>query len=83
MNLPSVTLGIIPTNAPDRHRWVSESFSMFDEHLVEIELATARIRVTQPVEATVYADVFAELWKLSAQGREARQLITAAIDALG
>jgi len=83
MNLPSVALGIIPTNAPDRHRWVSESFSMFDEHLVEIELATARIRVTQPAEAAVYGEVFAELWKLAAQGREARGLITTAIDALG
>lgn len=83
MNLPSVTLGVIPTNAPDRSRWVTESFSMFDESLVEVELATARVRISQPTEAEVYSEAFAELWKLAAQGREARRLITAAIDALG
>lgn len=83
MNLPSVTLGIIPTGTPDRSRWVTESFSMFDAGLIEVELATARVRITQPSEAEVYAELFAELWKHAAQGREARRLITASIDALG
>lgn len=83
MNLPSVTLGVIPFGAPDRHRWVCESFSMFDERLVEVELASARVRVTQPAEVAVYTDVFGEQQKLAVHGREARRLITAAIDALG
>lgn len=82
-NLPSVTLGIIPTDAADRSRWVSESFSMFDDNLVEVELATARVRISQPAEVEVYGELFAELWKHAAQGRETWRLITTAIDALG
>lgn len=82
-NLPSVTLGIIPADAADRSRWVIESFSMFDDSLVEVELATARVRISQPAEVEVYSELFAELWKHAAQGREAWRLITAAIDALG
>lgn len=81
MTLPSVSLGVIPLGA-ERGRWITESFSMHDEQMVEAELVSARVRVTQRVEVAQYGAVFAELSKVAVHGSEARRLISAAIDAL-
>lgn len=82
MTLPNVSLGVIPLSA-DRTRWITESFTIHGEEMVEAELVSARIRVTQHAEVTQYVAVFAELSKLAVHGSEARRLITTAIDALG
>lgn len=81
MTLPNVSLGVIPLSA-DRGRWITEAFTMHGEEMVEAELVSARIRVTQRSEVAQYSAVFAELSKLAVHGSEARRLITAAIDAL-
>lgn len=61
-NLPTVTLGIIPTDAPDRSRWVIESFSMFDDSLLEVELATARVRIAVRASAGEISEPAEGLW---------------------
>jgi transcriptional regulator with XRE-family HTH domain len=80
--LPSVSLGIIPAVA-DRSMWPTEGFWIFDDDRVQVELVSAEITVTQPREIVLYQRTFAELAQIAVYGAPARQLITAAIDALG
>ncbi|MDX3386664.1 helix-turn-helix transcriptional regulator [Streptomyces niveiscabiei] len=81
--LPSVSLGIIPMGVPRGGGWPTESFLIFDDTLVKVELVSARLSVTQPSEVAEYARTFAELSAIAVRGAGARGLITAAIDALG
>lgn len=79
--LQQVSLGIIPTTA-DRVMWPLEAFWIYDNERVVIELATAEITVRQPSEVATYTRVFAEMAQIAVYGKEARALITEAIDAL-
>ncbi|MEU1817918.1 helix-turn-helix transcriptional regulator [Streptomyces roseifaciens] len=81
MPLPSVSLGIIPRAAP-RRMWGQETFTMFDDQRVHVELLTAKVTVTQPSDVITYARAFAELSKMAVHGSEARALVTAAISVL-
>ncbi|MGR4850159.1 helix-turn-helix domain-containing protein [Streptomyces sp. LARHCF252] len=81
-SLPSVSLGIIPAGVPRGAGWPVESFTMYDEAQVSVELVSAHLTVTQPSEVAMYAQAFAELAELAVYGAAARSLITAAIDAL-
>ena len=81
--LPSMSLGIIPFDTPDRPVWPVEGFGIFDDDRVNVELLSARVIVTQPREVAVYTQAFTGLAGLAVHGRTARSLITAAIDALG
>ncbi|MFF4737703.1 helix-turn-helix domain-containing protein [Streptomyces sp. NPDC001262] len=81
MPLPSVSLGVIPRTAP-RSMWGQETFTMFDDQRVHVELLTAKVTVTQPSEVATYARAFAELSKMAVYGSAARTLIAAAINAL-
>ncbi|MGK5639033.1 helix-turn-helix domain-containing protein [Streptomyces sp. URMC 126] len=81
MRLPNVSLGIIPRTAL-RTMWGQETFTMFDDQRVHVELLTAKVTVTQPSEVRTYARAFAALGALAVHGRPARDLITAAIHSL-
>ncbi|KOV31682.1 hypothetical protein ADK60_14625 [Streptomyces sp. XY431] len=80
--LPRVSLGIIPFTT-QRTIWPVETFHVVDDHLVEIELVTARVRVTSPPEVGEYLETFRELQEFAVYGREAGALIASAIDTLG
>ncbi|MFJ5777732.1 helix-turn-helix domain-containing protein [Streptomyces sp. NPDC093094] len=81
--LPSVSLGIIPLGAQRGAGWPVESFTMYDDSQVNVELVSAHLTVTQPGEIAEYAKAFAELSALAVYGTRARSLITAAIDSIG
>lgn len=82
ITLPSVSLGIIPRTA-SRRMWPLETFSMFDDAQVEVELLTAQVNVTQPSEISMYAQAFGELSTMAAYGQNARVLIMKALGSLG
>ncbi|WUG76950.1 helix-turn-helix transcriptional regulator [Streptomyces sp. NBC_00457] len=81
-SLPSVSLGIIPLGTPRGAGWPVESFTMYDDAQVNVELVSAHLTVTQPGEIAEYAKAFAELSTLAVYGAQARSLITTAINAL-
>jgi transcriptional regulator with XRE-family HTH domain len=82
MSLPRVSLGVIPF-ATRRSLWPVETFHVLDDRMVEVELVTARVRITNPSEVHEYVQTFAELRGFAVYGQEARAVITSAIDALG
>ncbi|WP_326846529.1 helix-turn-helix domain-containing protein [Streptomyces kaniharaensis] len=82
-SLPSVSLGVIPLGASRGAGWPVESFTMYDEAQVNVELVSAHLTVTQPREIEEYGRAFAELSAIAVHGAAARKLITSAIDALG
>jgi hypothetical protein len=68
--LPSVSLGVIPlgTNRSET-MWPVETFWMFDDAQVGVELVSAYLTITQPQEVAMYADVFAALAAQAVSGR--------------
>lgn len=82
MALPAVSVGVVPAGRP-RDMWTLETFTVFDEERVHVELLTAAVTVTTPGEITQYAHAFEEMAALAVYGSGARSLISAAIDALG
>ncbi|MFE3598934.1 helix-turn-helix domain-containing protein [Streptomyces sp. NPDC059142] len=82
MDLPSVSLGIIPSTVP-RRMWPLETFTVFDDHRVHLEPLSASIKIISPEEIALYVRAFDELRGLAAYGAEARALVVRAIDALG
>lgn len=81
--LPAVSLGIIPAATVERRQWPRETFHMYDDSLVSVELVSAQVRITQPSEIALYARAFEELRRTAVYGGEARALVVKAIDALG
>lgn len=81
--LPSVSLGVIPFAACGRPVWPLESFTVFDDERVHVELLSAQVTVTAPSEITLYVRAFDKLAELAVHGPAARELITAAINAVG
>ncbi|WP_327585030.1 helix-turn-helix transcriptional regulator [Nonomuraea sp. NBC_00507] len=82
MNQPNLSLGIIPLGTPRLQR-PTETFSIYDEARVYVELVSAAVTVTQPREIGLYVKCFTDLSADVVFGDEARTLIQAAIDALG
>ncbi|MEE1781466.1 helix-turn-helix transcriptional regulator [Streptomyces sp. SP17BM10] len=80
---PSVSLGIIPLGRVRGGGWPVESFTIYDEAQVNVELVSAHLTVTRPGEIHEYARAFVELSDLAVYGAQARALITSAIDAFG
>ncbi|WP_406402093.1 helix-turn-helix transcriptional regulator [Streptomyces sp. NBC_00879] len=80
--LPSVSLGVIPSTTPERRLWAQETFSMYDDTLVSVELLSAQVNVTQPSEIALYLKAFEELRSMAVYGAAARALIVQAIEAL-
>lgn len=66
--LPSVSLGVIPMGSARGVAWPTESFSMYDDIQVSVELVSANLTVTQPREITEYERAFVELSKLAVHG---------------
>lgn len=80
--LPAVSLGIIPMAAAPGPMWPVETFHMYDDSLVSVELLSARVTVTQPADIEVYAAAFDRLRQMAVYGADARALIVRAIEAL-
>jgi transcriptional regulator with XRE-family HTH domain len=83
LNLPALALGIIPLGAGWDSVWLLETFHIVDSSLVTIETLSAYIRITEHGEIALYEQAFVELGQMAVYGPAARDLITAAIDALG
>ncbi|MFI6983966.1 helix-turn-helix domain-containing protein [Embleya sp. NPDC050154] len=82
MSYPAVSLGIIPRSA-SRAMWGPETFTMFDDRRVHVELLAAKVTVTTPTEVEIYHRAFARLSGMAVYGPRARTLVVRAIDALG
>ncbi|WP_371785310.1 helix-turn-helix domain-containing protein [Streptosporangium subroseum] len=81
MRQPNLSLGIIPMSAR-RSQVVTETFSIYDEARVFIELVSAAVTIAQPREIDLYVRYFAELAASAVHGEQAHVLISAAIEAL-
>lgn len=79
--LPAVSLGIVPMAARRTH-WPEETFHLYDNRLVSVELVSAEVCVTQPSEIALYLKAFERLRGMAVYGADARALIVKAIDAL-
>jgi transcriptional regulator with XRE-family HTH domain len=80
--LPSVRLGVIPQATLKRPMWTVESFNVFDDATVHVELLAAQVTVTVPGEVVVYLRAFDQLARLAVYGADARSLISRAISDL-
>ncbi|MGW4272899.1 helix-turn-helix domain-containing protein [Streptomyces seoulensis] len=80
--LPQVSLGVIPMATPERRQWPRETFHMYDDQLISIELVSARVRITQPSEVALYLKAFEQLRGMAVYGADARALVLRAIEAL-
>ncbi|MFF7309823.1 Scr1 family TA system antitoxin-like transcriptional regulator [Streptomyces sp. NPDC008137] len=80
--LPQVSLGVIPMSTPGRAQWPRETFHVYDDRLVSVELVSARVKITQPSEIALYLRAFEQLRGDAVYGADARALIVGAIDAL-
>lgn len=79
--LPAVSLGIVPMAARRVH-WPEETFHIYDDRLVSVELVSAEVSVTQPGEIAQYLKTFERLRDMAVYGAEARALIVKAIEGL-
>ncbi|MEV6182278.1 helix-turn-helix transcriptional regulator [Streptomyces sp. NPDC052015] len=79
--LPAVSLGIIPMAARRTH-WPEETFHIYDDRLVSVELVSAEVNVTQPGEIAQYLATFERLRSMAVYGADARALVLRAIEAL-
>ncbi|MGW0702933.1 helix-turn-helix domain-containing protein [Streptomyces sp. NPDC002867] len=80
--LPAVSLGVIPMATPGRQQWPRETFHVYDDALVSVELVSAQVQITQHAEIALYLKAFEELRSMAVYGAQARALIVKAIDAL-
>jgi transcriptional regulator with XRE-family HTH domain len=78
MSLPNVSIGIIPMQT-ERSGVPSAGFWIFDNSLVALEIPTASIEVTRPMEIELYALMFDHLQSSAVYGKPARALITRAL----
>lgn len=78
---PNLSLGIIPARGACAH-WHTETFSIYDEARVFIELVSAGVTITQPHEIALYIRLFDDLASAAVYGDAARVLITEALAAL-
>lgn len=80
--LPAVSLGIIPMATRGRRALLQETFHLFDESLVSVELVSAQVNVTQPQDIARYAQTFERLRSMAVYGAQARELVLRAIERL-
>jgi transcriptional regulator with XRE-family HTH domain len=81
MDLPAVSLGIIPFSAP-RTMWPIETFTVFDGERVNHEPLSASVKITAPDEVAQYVRAFTAFHQHAVYGAAARSLIVKAIDGL-
>ncbi|WP_281368732.1 Scr1 family TA system antitoxin-like transcriptional regulator [Kibdelosporangium persicum] len=58
---PTVSIGIIPANAPRQGIHPTEAFDIADAELVTVELISGYLSVTQPAEIEMYQSKWKEL----------------------
>ncbi|MDQ0934766.1 helix-turn-helix domain-containing protein [Streptomyces turgidiscabies] len=80
--LPQVSLGIIPMDVSRRVQWLRETFHVYDDRMVSVELVSARVKITQPSEIALYLKAFEQMRAMAVYGAGARTLIVKAIEAL-
>jgi len=80
--LPAISLGVIPFTAHRKPLWPLETFTVFDDERVHVELLSAQVTVTASSEVTLYVRAFEKLAELAVYRTQARALITEAVDAL-
>ncbi|WBB63619.1 DUF5753 domain-containing protein [Streptomyces sp. WMMC500] len=80
--LPALSLGVIPFSTQARPMSPSETFHVYDDTLVSVELVAAKVKIAQPAEIALYLRTFQQLQQLAVYGAEARALIHKAIEAL-
>lgn len=78
MSLPRVALGIIPTGAD--YLVPTNQFVLHDNRLVQVEMISAELTITQPREIALYAVAFDALNRQALYGPAARNLITDALN---
>lgn len=81
--LPSVSLGVIPMATPERTLWPMETFHVYDDTYVSVELLAAQVNIVQPDEVALYLKAFERLRTMAVYGSDARALVLKAIAALG
>lgn len=60
------------TAAPDRRQWPHETFHVYDDRLVSVELVTAQVKINQPGEVALHLKAFEQLRSMAVYGAEAR-----------
>lgn len=80
--LPAVSLGVIPSTAERRTVWPLETFHVYDDRFVSVELLSAEVNITQPSEIALYLAAFEQLRGMAVYGAAARALVVNAIEAL-
>jgi transcriptional regulator with XRE-family HTH domain len=83
MSLPSVTFGVIPLDADRGGMRPRETFIITDGKVVNVELVSGYLTVTDPVEVAMYGGVFERLLALAVHGERCRDLLRRALDDLG
>ncbi|MFE7578226.1 helix-turn-helix domain-containing protein [Streptomyces sp. NPDC057521] len=83
MSLPAVSVGVIPFSARGRNMWTLETFDVFDDQRVHVELLTAQVTLTAPSEVGMYVKAWTDLRGLAVYGAGARALVADALAALG
>ncbi|WP_343234018.1 DUF5753 domain-containing protein [Streptomyces sp. SID8364] len=78
--LPSVTLGVVPSQAVVM--WPLETFTIFDKEQVGVELLTAAVTITTPSEVAQYLAAHDEFSAGAAHGSAALRLIAQAASEL-
>ncbi|MET8684791.1 helix-turn-helix transcriptional regulator [Streptomyces sp. NPDC004732] len=82
MSYPAVSLGIIPQGC-ERVMWGVETFSVFDDKRVHVELLSGKVTLTSPSDVDVYLRAFLRMREMAVVGSDARSLIQRAISSLG
>lgn len=82
MRLPSVTLGVIPLDADRGGMRPREGFIVTDDKMVNVELVSGYLTVTQPAEVAMYVGVFDRLLALAVHGDLCEMLLRRVLDDL-
>lgn len=82
MHVPSVTLGVIPLDAERSGLRPREAFIITDGIVVNIELVSGYLTVTQPAEVAMYGAVFDRLLAISVHGERCTELLHSTLEGL-
>jgi hypothetical protein len=80
--LPNVRIGVIPHDVA-RERYAPETFYVYGDEQVAVELVGAYLTITQPREVALYTQAFDELAALAVFGPGIRRPVARALEALG
>ncbi len=78
IDLPSLTLGILPTTA-EVDMVPTSGFNMYDGQLASYELVSTGVDITDPAELALHEKAFRLLSSAACYGDDARRLIEKAL----